>query len=84
MLTHVSAGAESLWFSVARLQVDWVSAPHPFHSKMQAEKEIDAYPFMIGKKQKQERTSKTMKYIKLLPKCQNSAKSLSLFQAQIQ
>ena len=53
----LSAGAESLWFSVARLQVDWVSAPHPFHSKIQAEKEIDAYPFMIGKKQKQDSTS---------------------------
>ena len=53
----LSAGAESLQFNVARLQVDWVSASHPFHPKIQAEKETDAYPFMIGKKQKQESTS---------------------------
>ena len=57
MLTHVSAGAGSLWFSVARLQVDWVSASPPFHSKIQGEKETEAYPFTIGKNKETVSTS---------------------------
>lgn len=53
----LSAGAESLWFSVARLQVDWVSASPPFHSKIQGEKETEAYPFTTGKNKETVSTS---------------------------